>query len=139
RFSVFLPLDPGAALDLRPAILCLDRDPELTRMLSSYFAEAGGILLLPLEDPQKLLDRLQQRPEIDILLADLETLCLQGWQLLAQVRNRFPLVATIVHSDDPAAMAGKPADIPAPDYVLGRPLPLEELKAIITTLGRQKL
>jgi PAS domain S-box-containing protein len=139
RFSVFLPLDPGAALDLRPAILCLDRDPELTRMLSSYFAEAGGILLLPLEDPQKLLDRLQQRPEIDILLADLETLCLQGWQLLAQVRARFPLVATIVHSDDPAAMAGKPADIPAPDYVLGRPLPLEELKAIITALGRQKL
>ncbi|MFO7497293.1 MAG: PAS domain S-box protein [Desulfobacterales bacterium] len=139
RFSVFLPVDPGAALDLRPAILCLDRNPDFTRMLSSYFAEAGNILLLPLNDPEKLRQSLEQRPEIDILVADLDALCVPNWQLLAQVRTRFPLIATIVYADDPSAMDRKPAEIPAPDHVLSRPLPLEELKDIIATLGRQKL
>jgi signal transduction histidine kinase len=138
RFAVFLPTDPSVNLELRPAVLCVDRDALFTRVLTSHFAEDGDLRLLTLDDPEKIIATAEQKPEIDIIVANLETLCRRGWQVLAGIKERFPLISVILYSDDPSAMEQKPEEVPHPDFILNRPFQLEEFKEIIATIGRQK-
>lgn len=139
RFSVFLPTDPSVTLELRPAVLCVDGDADFTRVLASHFAEDGDLLLLILDDPEKVAALAEQKPEIDIILANLDILCRRGWQVLAGIKERFPLITVILYSDDPSAIEQKPEAIPDPDFMLIKPFQLEEFKEIIATIGRQRL
>ena len=139
RFSVFLPTDPSVKLELRPAVLCVDRDAAFTQVLQSHFAEGGDLTLLTLDDPEKVLVIAEQKPEIDIIVANLETLCQRGWQILAGINERFPLITVILYSDNPSAIEQKPEKIPNPDFLLIRPFQTEELKEIVATIGRQRL
>lgn len=139
RFAVFLPTDPSVTLELRPAVLCVERDDAFIRVLTSHFAEDRESLLLTLDDPEKVISLAEQKPEIDIIVANFEILCRRGWQVLAGIKERFPLISVILYSDDPSAIEKKPEGVPNPDFLLHRPFQIEELKEIIATIGRQRL
>ncbi|MEE4112611.1 MAG: PAS domain S-box protein [Desulfobacteraceae bacterium] len=139
RFSVFLPTDPGVKLELRPAVLCVDRDEAFARVLTSHLAESRESLLFTLDCPEKVTALVAQKPEIDIILANLEILCRRGWQVLTEIKERFPLIAVILYSDDPDALEQKPDGEPLPDFLLPKPFQIEALKEIIATIGRQRL
>ena len=70
RFTVFLPLDPTVKLNLTPAILCVDDDPQFLRVLEAYFS---SVYQKPFEvsgQPQTVLAYLEDHPEVDIVLSD---------------------------------------------------------------------
>jgi DNA-binding response OmpR family regulator len=64
---------------------------------------------------------------------------MNGWELVKKVKERFPLLPTILYSSDPLAwkqegkMAGKP------DYLLRKPFSMLQLQNIIREVGRQRL
>jgi hypothetical protein len=139
RFAVFLPTDPGVDLDLRPAVLCVDPDAAFTQALASHFAEGGDLLLMTLDDPDKVTAFVEQHPEIDIVVARLEIFRRRGWQVLAAIQKRLPLITVILYSDAPAAFEGLPAEVHDPEVAVIQPFQFERLKAAIAAIGRQRL
>jgi PAS domain S-box-containing protein len=138
RFAVFLPTDPGADLDLRPAVLCVDTDAAFTQALASHFVE-GGDLLLTLDDPDEVTAFVEQHPEIDIVVARLEIFRRRGWQVLASLRERLPLITVILYSDAATAFEGLPAEVDDPGVAVIQPFQFEKLKEAIAAIGRQRL
>lgn len=131
RFTVYLPVDPAARLDLRSVVLCFDHDPALHRGLTSLFIEAGDILLVIPETAEEMIYRIEYWPEAEIIIADVESLRGDGWSMLAEVRERFPLLTLIVTASDAVALTEMPANIPAPDHVLQKPVQQAALAEIL--------
>ncbi|HBG20559.1 MAG TPA: hypothetical protein DDY32_15145 [Desulfobulbaceae bacterium] len=134
RFTVFLPVAGETRLDLRPAMLCLHRDPDFTGELVSYFAETGETLHV-LNDSSGCFEFIEQHPEIDILLIDNATLLpTNGARFLADLSARFPLLTRILSGSD-AGIEGLRQN----DYLVQAPFQVSELKKILERTARQRL
>lgn len=131
RFTVFLPVSGEVRLDLRPAILCLHRDPGFTSDLVSLFCEAGDTLLYAVAEAAACLDFLDLHPEVDILLLDWQSLAPAEEIFLAELADRFPLLTRIVYDAPHASTWG--------DYRLEAPLQVTRLQQILYNIPRQKL
>ncbi|MGC8494582.1 MAG: PAS domain S-box protein [Syntrophobacteraceae bacterium] len=138
RFTVFLPTQ-NVKLELRPTVLCVDHDRAFMREFASFFAEVGTLHLVVQEDPAKIAQRLEERPEIDILVGSLETLGLQAWRTLADLKERFPLLTIILYTEHDDTFRQKHPELSGPDHLLIKPFPFATLREIINGIGRQKL
>ncbi len=137
RFTVFLPVADSVKLDLHPTILCVDDDASHLTMLKVLFMRVKQYFK-GVHDPESVLAFLEEHPEVDIVLSDLVMPNMNGWELLARVKERFPLLHFILYSGDTTALQSRPGHVPEPDYVLEKPFNISRLAGIIESLGRQK-
>ena len=137
RFIVFLPLDQKTKLDLQPAILCVDDDPAFRDIVRTFFASVYEKPFTVFGDPENLLTYLEKHPEVDIVLSDVVMPEMSGWDLLARIKERFPLVHVILFSgfEDDTSVAGPYK----PDHYLKKPFELRGLINLISGMERLKL
>lgn len=139
RFTVYLPLDSTIKLDLRPTILCVDDEPAILRLLHTFFVAVKKMPLNTLQNPEEVLEYLNNHPEVDIIISDIRMPQISGWDLYRKIRRQFPLVRVVLYSGDPMSIANKPADVPAPDHLFQKPFEFNKLLGVIEKMGRQRL
>jgi PAS domain S-box-containing protein len=139
RFSVYLPLDKDFKRELRPTILCVDDDPQVLRMLQTFFVSVKNMSMETLDSSEDVLGYLGRHPEVDIVLSDIWMPNLSGWDLYRQIKAEFPLVNVVLYSGDEKALERKPGDVPDPEYLMRKPLEFSKLMATIDNIGRQRL
>jgi len=64
---------------------------------------------------------------------------MDGWALLQEIRERFPLLAVILYSEDPEALKAGNRKAVRPDHLLRKPFSMSLLQASIRELGRQRI
>jgi CheY-like chemotaxis protein len=139
RFSLFLPVDGGTRIDLRPAMLCLDSDRAFLNELKLNFIDAVDWPTVPEDTPEDVVAYLEDHPEIDTVVSEINLPGMDGWELLKRIRERFPLLIVILYSSDAAVYAkGEKAAI-KPDLLLKKPFNLLQLQNHIREVGRQRL
>ena len=139
RFSVFLPVDGETRIDLHPAMLCLDHDRAFLNEMKLNFVDAVDRFSGPDDRPEAVISFLEDHPETDTVISEIRLPGMDGWDLLKEIRDRFPLLAVVLYSKDPGALkAGRRADV-RPDHLLQKPFSMSQLHASIRELGRQRI
>jgi CheY-like chemotaxis protein len=64
---------------------------------------------------------------------------MDGWEFLAKVKARSPLIAFILYTGQRDALQGKPKGVPFPDYFLEKPFTIQQLTRLVDSIGRQVL
>lgn len=139
KFSIYLPLDPKGQIDIRPAILCCDSDAgylnEIKMSLIGVIDWCCGFK----DNPEDVITYLEEHPEVDILISEIKLPAMNGWELLKKIRERFPLLPTILYSSDPLALKQEEKIAVKPDFLLKKPFNMSQLQKIIREVGRQRL
>ncbi len=138
RFTVYLPVEREAGIRLSPIILCVDDNQGFLNMLRTIFIKVNTDIET-LESAEAALGYLEDHPEVDIVLSDLFMPGMDGWQLLAKVKERFPLISFILYTGHQDALEGKPKGVPFPDYYLEKPFTVQQLTRLVDSVGRQVL
>ncbi len=138
RFTLYLPVNNGKKLDLRPSILCLDDDVEFLGLLKMYFVEVKNLSLETKNKPENVVEYLENHPEVDVVLSGVMP-GKNGWELVGKIKARFPLLPVILYSSDLNAFKQKPDSVTGADHFLQKPFRMEYLLEIINTIGRQRL
>ena len=140
KFTVFLPADrQQSLLDLQPTILCVDDNSLVLGLLKSFFV---GVQKMPVElmkSGQGVLHFLEEHPEVDMVLSDIVMPGIDGWQLLENIKEKFPLLPVILISGDPVAPQHLQKQSCLPDHFMAKPLDFQKLITVINTIGRQRL
>jgi len=138
RFTVYLPVEREAGIRLSPIMLCVDDNQGFLNMLRATFIKVNTDFET-LESAEAVLGYLEEHPEVDIVLSDLFMPGMDGWELLAKVKARFPLIAFILYTGYQDALQGKPKGVPFPDYFLEKPFTVQQLTRLVDSIGRQIL
>lgn len=136
QFTLFLPADKGARLDLRPSILCVDDEEPVLEALREHFRVKEKIFTT-MTEPEKVIEYLADHPEVDVVISDIAMPGMDGWRLLDEVRRTSPLIPVILYSGWAEALEGK-ADGPGPDYLLQKPFVMKEFFDIINRINRKR-
>jgi two-component system NtrC family sensor kinase len=139
RFSVFLPVDGETRIDLHPAMLCLDHDRACLNELKLNFIDAVDRFSGPEDTPEAVISYIEDHPEVDTLISEIRLPGMDGWELLQGIRERFPLLAVILYSDDASALKQGSRRAVRPDHLLRKPFSISQLQASIRELGRQTI
>ena len=139
RFSVFLPVDGETRIDIHPAMLCMDHDPAFLNELKMNFIDALDWPAGQENTPEAIISYLEDHPEIDTVISEIRLPGMDGWELLKEIRERFPLLAVILYSADPVALKQGGRTAVKPDHLLRKPFNMSQLQALIRELGRQRL
>jgi PAS domain S-box-containing protein len=139
RFSIFLPVDGKTRIDLRPAMLCVDPDPAFLKELKMNFIDVLDWSCHPDNVPEDVIAFLEDHPEVDIVVSEINLPGMNGWELLRRIRERFPLLTVVMSSADPAVLGqGVRASLKA-DLQLRKPFNMTQLHDYIRDIGRQRL
>jgi signal transduction histidine kinase/CheY-like chemotaxis protein len=139
RFFIYLPLDAKTQINIRPAILCCDRDASYLNELKMSFVDVIDWCCGSNDTCEDVIAYLEAHPEVDIFISEIKLPAMNGWELTKKIKERFPLLPVILYSSDPMSgkqegrMAGKP------DYLLKKPFSMLQLQNIISEIGRQRL
>ena len=139
RFSIFLPVDGETRIDIHPAMLCMDHDPAFLNELKMNFIDALDWPAGQENTPEAIISYLEDHPEIDTVISEIRLPGMDGWELLKEIRERFPLLAVILYSADPVALKQGGKSAVRPDHLLRKPFNMSQLQALIRELGRQRL
>ncbi len=139
RFSIFLPVDRETSISLYPAILFVDHNVKYLKQLKTNFVDA---VIWRSEQDDKIEDIigfLEEYPEVDMVVSEIQLRGFDGWKLLEQIKGRFPLMPVILYSGDKKAIKPPPEIAAVPDLMLQKPFNIDKLQKIIHDLGRQRL
>jgi PAS domain S-box-containing protein len=139
RFSMFLPVDGETRIDIHPAMLCMDHDPAFLNELKMNFIDALDWPAGQENTPEAIISYLEDHPEIDTVISEIRLPGMDGWELLKEIKERFPLLAVILYSADPVALKQGERTAVKPDHLLRKPFNMSQLQALIRELGRQRL
>ncbi len=140
KFTVFLPVDRRQGeLEIKPTILCVDDDPQVLSFLRLYFAGVDNMPVETTSSPEEVLAFLEEHPEVDIVLSDIMMKGMDGWQLLEQVKAKYPLLPVILISGVPDQIHKVAKCDFQPDLFIAKPLDPETLADSIAKIGRQRL
>lgn len=138
RFTLILPEDPiTTKVDLRPTILCVDDEEMYLDMMRTFFGRVDNVEFEGSNSPEGIVAHLEEHPEVDIVISDVNMPGIDGWELLGNIKARFPLLPVILYSGFPDALKN-PSAI-QPDSTLKKPFTLNQLTETINTIGRQKI
>lgn len=91
----------GSLTDDAPSVLFVDDDPTAAVMMRARYAAAIAERRIDLHfarDAREALALLRARPELEVVVTDLEMPGTSGLELLAAIRREFPLVRAVVVS-----------------------------------------
>lgn len=74
-----------------------------------------------------------------ILVSDIKMPVIDGWEILQQVKEKYPLLTVILYSGYPDALQEKEGIDVKPDYLLEKPVDFKRLKLILNSIARQKI
>ena len=139
RFSVYLPVDKGRALNLCPALLCIDHNVKYLKELKANFVDAVIWRSEPQDRVEDILAFLSENPEVDMIASEVRLKGFDGWELLEKIKGKYPLLPVIFYSADRKALKPPAGSDLQPDYTLHKPFHIEKLQKAIHELGRQQL
>jgi PAS domain S-box-containing protein len=139
RFSIYLPFDGKTPINIRPAILCCDRDTRYLNEIKMSFVDVIAWQCDVKDTGEDVIAYLEAHPEVDIFISEINLPSINGWDLLKKIRERFPLVSVILYSSDPTAEKPEGRMAARPDYLLKKPFSMVQLQNIIRETGRQRL
>ncbi len=138
KFILILPTDRrNAKLALKPTILCVEDDAYFLNLLESFFID----IEIPFEimgDSESMLDYLEEHPEIDIVLTDINMPKIDGGDLLAKIKIRFPLISVIMCTGAEDTLQNRECEC-KPEGLVTKPLALEQLAEMINGMNRIRL
>ncbi|MFZ0929207.1 MAG: ATP-binding protein, partial [Syntrophobacteraceae bacterium] len=138
RFTVFLPVDCNKRLELKPTILYVDDEPGVLGLLRMHFISvhqcAEG-----LRNSEDVMAYLAEHPEVDIVFSDLLMPNVNGWEVVAMMKEKFPLLTIVLYSGNSIALKERPENVPPPDYAIEKPFSMKLLAEIVSKIGRQRL
>jgi PAS domain S-box-containing protein len=137
-FTVYLPLDKRVQkkVSLSPTILCIDDDKPVLQFIETFFNRATDDFTVATRDsPEHILTYLDEHPEVDLVISDIMMPNMNGWDLLAKIKDKFPLLPVALISGEPAALE-QPNGAPTPDHILHKPLGLKEISSLIQKIDR---
>jgi PAS domain S-box-containing protein len=139
RFSVFLPVDGKTRIDLRPAMFCVSRDPAFIEELKMNFIDVLDWSCGSGDAVEDLIAFLEDHPEVDIVVSEIDHPGRSGWDLLKRIRERFPLLAVALYASDPLLLRqGARMGLKA-DLLLRKAQMMPQLMNYIREAGRQRL
>ncbi len=139
RFTVYLPVSKETQIDLHPTILCVDDDMSLLKMVRSMLIKVEDEFVETTARPEEVMRYLESHPEIDIVLSDVSMPKIDGWDLLARIRKKFPMISVVLYSGHPEALKPPPDVQDRPDAILEKPFEKFDLVQVLSTIGRQRL
>ncbi len=139
RFSIYLPVDGETNLNLYPALLCIDHNVKYLKELKANFVDAVIWRSEPQDTPADILNFLAENPEVDMIVSEVRLKGFDGWDLVEQIKTKYPLLPVILYSADRRALQPPSRIKLGPDFVLAKPFPIFELQKVIHELGRQHL
>jgi DNA-binding NtrC family response regulator len=108
-------------------------------MLRTLFVEVKDMVFESTSNPENVLSYLEEHPEVDIVISDIVMPGINGWDLLAKIKHRFPLMSVILYSGNREVLMCRPEGVPAPDQLLEKPFEIKKLLNIIYTTDRQRV
>ena len=139
RFSVYLPVDPKGQINIRPVILCCDSDAAYLNEIKAGFVDVVDWHCGSDDTPEDIIAYLEEHPEVDIFISEIKLPTMNGWELTKKIKERFPLLYTILYSSDTMAWKQEGRMTGKPDYLLKKPFSMLQLQNIIRGTGRQRL
>lgn len=137
--TVILPVDSDKKIDLKPLIICVDDDPDILGMFRSFFMNFENLYAEATDDPDSVLSFIDEHPEVEMVISDINMPSLDGWKLLRQLKEKHPLIPMILFSGFPDAIAKEKSHDLKPDYLLEKPIRLQKLDGIVKSLMRPKI
>ncbi len=140
RFTIFLPMDKRTQkkVEISPAVLCIDDDQHILQLFETFFKVSEDMDLTTRDDPDHILAYLDEHPEVELVFSDVMMPKTNGWELLAQIKNKFPLMPVVLFSADPTALEQREG-FPQPDHIVQKPFTLKEITAITKSIDRRIL
>jgi len=139
RFTVFLPVERDVKLDLRPLILCVDDDKTVLDIFKKYFLRIENMLFETTCQSEKVLEYIDEHPEVDIVISDIKMPVVDGWEISQKVKEKYPLLTVILYSGYPGKLQKKEGIDVKPDYLIEKPVDFKRLELILKSIVRQKL
>jgi signal transduction histidine kinase len=127
------PAAPGPAAGPR-RILLVDDEEEVRRALAEMLASAGHAVLAA-ADGGEALRMLESDPAIDLVVTDLVMPAMTGWELASAIKARRPGLAVGVVTGWGDLPDSQARGHPAVDFVLSKPVMLEDLHAAVARLS----
>ena len=107
-------------------------------MLHSRYIKLGKRFVQTLREPESVPAYLKGHPEIDLVLSDILMPGMDGWQLLKEIREAFPLLPVILYSGSQEALENPLHDI-QPDFLIQKPFDRNQLIECIHQISRMKI
>src|SRR5215212_2885822 len=115
----------------RRVVLVVEDEP-LVRMLGNEVLTEAGFRVIEAANATEALVLLEARPDILVVITDVELKGENGFELARAVRQRWPRVGVILCSG--RALPG-PGDMPINAVFLGKPYPLAALVEQVKTMA----
>jgi CheY-like chemotaxis protein len=139
KFTIYLPLDARTLINIRPAILCCDRDASYLNEIKMSFVDVIDWDCGSEKTGEDIVAYLETYPEVDIVISEINLPSINGWELSRKIKERFPLLPVILYSSDPVSLKQEGKMAVKPDYLLKKPFSISHLQSIIRETGRQRL
>jgi two-component system, response regulator PdtaR len=110
---------------VKTTVLLMESQPEVRTGVAAVLNEAG-FNVIATQSPHEAWTTLEERPDVRVLLADLNVSdAADGLELAHKVHDRWPSVGLVITSNHVRHL--RPSDIPGEGCFLPRPLPEETL------------
>ena len=137
-FTLFLPKESDSSLsELHPSILVVD-DKKNLQPLRAMLQECVEDRIFSISDQAEVIPFLEEHPEVDIVFLPAKKAQMNGWQLLEQVKKRFPLLTVFMILEKNNEQRTSSTEF-VPDYLLQQPFNTEQLMDGLDSITRIRL
>lgn len=140
RFSVFLPVggQHSAHIVIQPSLLLVDDNVAFLELLKRYFYKIDDTNIGILDSPDMVIEHLDNNPQIDFVISDIEMPEIDGWELMEKIKEKYPLLAVILYSGRPDLLLSERGKY-TPDRCLSKPLTGKDILHNINEIGRMQV
>jgi CheY-like chemotaxis protein len=129
----------GAYQPEATVVLLVDDEPLVREVLCAGL-EDGGFTVIAASGGSAALHRLDEEPDIDVLITDLAMAEMDGMALIGQARQRRPTLPAILLTGFAEASPAAMADAASGRFVmLRKPASVEQIAGAINTLVRRRV
>ncbi|MCX5827875.1 MAG: PAS domain-containing protein [Deltaproteobacteria bacterium] len=139
RFSLYLPTEGQNMPAMNPLLLCIDSDAAFLKDMEVHFPGAVTWLVRSPDDEDPILQYLNDYPEVDWVICARELKDINGWQLLASIKKRYPLLYTALYGSGSENRQADPDPNFIPSFTIQKPFDMDKLQKMIQEAGRQRL
>ncbi|MFA5182342.1 MAG: ATP-binding protein [Syntrophales bacterium] len=139
RFSIYLPTEGQKMPALSPLLLCIDSDAAFLKDMEVHFHGAVTWLVGSTDDEDRILQYLDDHPEVDWVICARELKGMDGRHLLASIKKHYPLLHTAMYGPGSENEEADPDPNFIPSFTIQKPFDMDKLQKMIQEGGRQRL